>query len=94
MSLFKPFGQEFFQHEIDALAAEFGKLAHEIDWIAEEATVDGVLGRWLKPKHETAPVAPAPAPVVEEPHVEPTPEPEATAPQEAAPVEAENKPAA
>lgn len=87
MSLFKPFGQEFLLTEIEAQAAEFGKRAEEIEWVAQDATVDGVAGRYLKPKDEikVEAVAQEAAPVIE---------PETTAEQEAAPAPAEDPPAA
>lgn len=68
--MFKPHPIEFFQTEMDSLAAEAGKLAHEVEFFFTEEVRDGVIGRVLgiKPTHES--VAPAAAPEAEAPAAE------------------------
>jgi len=68
--VFKPHPIEFLQSEFDALAAEVGKLANEVEFFFTEEVIDGVAGRVLGIKQDTAqsaapaaePVAPAAAP--------------------------------
>lgn len=64
--MFKEKPLEFLQTEMDALAAEIGKLAHEVEFTITEEVRDGVIGRVLGIKSD-APVAQTPAPEAEAP---------------------------
>ena len=44
---FKRYGLEFFQEEFDALAAEVGKLATEVEFAFREEVQNGIVGRVL-----------------------------------------------
>ena len=76
--MFKPHPIEFLQTEFDALAAEVGKLAHEVEFEITEFVKDNVLGRVLSIKGTapvtTEPVAPAAEPAAEAPVAEAQPE--------------------
>jgi hypothetical protein len=56
---FKRYGLEFFQEELDALAAEVGKLANEIEFAFREEVQNGIVGRVRHIVNPDAPAAPA-----------------------------------